>query len=150
MVPFPKRAKAPGITTFSGMAPPSHIMRAQRSRIEAGLALIEEATSKSDLTTLRRARQVRNGVMIALLALCPIRLKNFAALELQSSFRRVGTRWWIVLDRKDTKNRRPDERRVPRDLDAAIEAYLLVHRPVLAAANTRTSVEFTRTRSIAL
>jgi hypothetical protein len=29
---------------------------------------------------LARAR-VRNGLMVALLALCPIRLKNFAALE---------------------------------------------------------------------
>jgi len=46
-----------------------------------------------------------------------------------------------VLDRKDTKSRRPDERRVPRDLDATIEAYLLIHRPVLAAAKTRGSVD---------
>jgi integrase len=109
--------------------------------LEAGLALIEEGTGNPDLTPLRRARQVRNGVMVALLVLCPIRLKNFAALELQASFRRVGTRWWIVLDRKDTKSHRPDERRVPRDLDAAIEAYLLIHRPVLAAANTKACVE---------
>ncbi|MGO9235046.1 MAG: site-specific integrase [Methylocella sp.] len=108
---------------------------------EAGLALIEEATDNPALMPLRRARQVRNGLMVALLTLCPIRLKNFAALELQASFRRVGRRWWIVLDRKDTKSRRPDERRVPRDLDAAIEAYLLIHRPVLAAAKTRGRVE---------
>jgi hypothetical protein len=92
--------------------------------LEAGLAVIEEAIDNPALTALRRARQVRNGLMVALLVLCPIRLKNFAALELQASFRRVGTRWWIVLDRKDTKSRRPDERRVPRDLDAAIGAYL--------------------------
>jgi integrase len=103
--------------------------------VEAGLALIEEATGNQRLTPLRRARQVRDGLMIALLALCPIRLKNFAALELQASFRRIGTRWWIVLDRNETKSGRPDERRAPRDLAAAIEAYLLVHRPVLAGAN---------------
>jgi integrase len=108
---------------------------------EAGLVLIEEATNNPDFAPLRRARQVRNGVMVALLVLCPIRLKNFAALELQSSFRRVGTSWWIVLDRKDTKSRRPDERRVPCDLDAAIEAYLLVHRPVLAETNNKISVQ---------
>ncbi len=108
---------------------------------EAGLALIEEAAVSSSLTPLRRARQVRNGLMIALLALCPIRLKNFAALELQTSFRSVGARWWIVLDRKETKSRRPDERRVPKDLDAGIEAYLRVHRPVLAAIGRRTKVE---------
>jgi integrase len=109
--------------------------------LEAGLALIAEASENPALTPLCRATQVRNGIMVALLTLCPIRLKNFAALELQASFRRVGTRWWIVLDRKDTKSRRPDERRVPGDLDAAIEAYLFVHRPVLAAAKTRGNVE---------
>ena len=109
--------------------------------VEAGLALIEEATGNQRLTPLRRARQVRDGLMIALLALCPIRLKNFAALELQASFRRIGTRWWIVLDRNETKSGRLDERRAPRDLAAAIEAYLLVHRPVLAGANKRSSCE---------
>ena len=103
--------------------------------VEAGLTLVGEEDGSPMLTPLRRARQVRDGVMIALLALCPIRLKNFAALELQSSFRRVGPDWWIVLDRKETKSGRPDERRVPVDLDAALETYLLVHRPVLASAD---------------
>jgi integrase len=109
--------------------------------VEAGLTLIKEASDNPALTPLQRGRQVRDGLMIALLALCPIRLKNFAALELQASFRRIGTRWWIVLDRNETKSGRPDERRAPRDLDAAIEAYLLVHRPVLAAANKKSGVE---------
>jgi hypothetical protein len=59
---------------------------------EAGLTLIREATDNPALTPLRRARQIRNGLMVALLVLCPIRLKNFAALELQASFRRVGGR----------------------------------------------------------
>ncbi len=109
--------------------------------VEAGLALIKEATDNAALTPLQRARRVRDGLMIALLALCPIRLKNFAALELQGSFRRIGTRWWVVLDRNDTKSGRPDERRAPRDLDAAIEAYLLVHRPVLAATNKGSGIK---------
>jgi integrase len=109
--------------------------------VEAGLTLVAEATDNPALTLLQRARQVRDGLMIALLALCPIRLKNFAALELQASFRRIGTRWWIVLDRSDTKSGRPDERRAPRDLDAAIEAYLIVHRPILAATKEGSAIE---------
>jgi integrase len=108
---------------------------------KAGLTLVKEATDNPELTPLQRGRQVRDGLMIALLALCPIRLKNFAALELQASFRRIGTRWWIVLDRNETKSGRPDERPIPRDLDAAIEAYLLRHRPVLAAANGERDTE---------
>jgi hypothetical protein len=47
-----------------------------------------------------------SGLMLALLALCPIRLKNFAALEIGTSFRLVKGRWWIVLPGPSTKIRR--------------------------------------------
>jgi hypothetical protein len=36
-----------------------------------------------------RAYQVRNGLMVALLAFCPIRRKNFAALEVGRSFIKI-------------------------------------------------------------
>jgi hypothetical protein len=64
-------------------------------------------------TALQRATQYRNGLMIALLACCPIRLKNFAALTIGSSIVQVEDSWWIVLTEEDTKEKRPDERRVP-------------------------------------
>jgi hypothetical protein len=48
-----------------------------------------------------RARGVRNGLMIALLAVCPIRLKNFAALALGTTFNDVDGRWWIALRAHD-------------------------------------------------
>src|SRR6476660_911265 len=41
--------------------------------LEAGLTLIHEAEHSRNLTKLARACQVRNGLMLALLALCPIR-----------------------------------------------------------------------------
>lgn len=75
---------------------------------------------------------VRNGLMIALLALCPIRLKNFAALEIGRTLTEAGGSWWIVLPRTVTKSRRPDERRVSDLLRPAIGSYLAQHRPVLA------------------
>ena len=56
--------------------------------LEAGLAMVKEGELGTSLSPLKRARLVRNGLMIALLALCPIRLKNFASLELGSSVRR--------------------------------------------------------------
>ena len=98
--------------------------------VEAGLILVSEAQqfAKNDLA---RARGVRNGVMIALLALCPIRLKNFAALEIGNSFKEVHGRWWIALPRISTKSRRPDERCVPELLNGSIGAYLSQSRPVL-------------------
>jgi len=97
--------------------------------VEAGLTLIREAEADTNGPQLRRAFLVRNGLMVALLAPCPIRLKNFAALEIRRSFLRLEGGWWIVLE--DTKSKRPDHRPVPSFLTSAIESYLGVHRPLL-------------------
>jgi hypothetical protein len=91
--------------------------------IEAGLTLMAEAEAFAR-NNLARARGVRNGLMIALLALCPIRLKNFATLEIGQTFKEVHGRWWIVLPSVSTKSRRRDERRVPAWLNRHINVYL--------------------------
>jgi hypothetical protein len=56
--------------------------------VEAGLTLITEAKNHTRAKFVR-ARGIRNGLMLALLALCPIRPKNFAALEIDKTFRQV-------------------------------------------------------------
>jgi integrase len=104
--------------------------------VEAGLSLIHEAEMSSNLTELARACQVRNGLMVALLALCPIRLKNFAALEIGRSFVEIRGRWWIVLSAAETKENRPDERPIDTLLTPVIDRYLGQHRPVLARTDT--------------
>ena len=82
-------------------------------------------------TELKRACQFRNGLMIALLASHPIRLKNFAVLELGRTFRRVENDWWIVLPAAETKELRQDERKVDPSLLPGVETYLQNYRPVL-------------------
>jgi integrase len=106
--------------------------------VEAGLASVAEAQqfAKNDLA---RARGVRNGLMIALLALCPIRLKNFADLEIGRTFKNVQGSWWIALPSVSTKSRRPDERRVPELLNGSIGVYLNEARPVLLRSRSTTS-----------
>jgi integrase len=99
--------------------------------VEAGLTLVREARDAHHRRRLWRAVQMRDGLMIALLALCPIRRKNFAGLSLQESFRREGDTWWIVLGGDDTKSGRPDERPVPQELKEAIALYLTWARPIL-------------------
>jgi integrase len=98
--------------------------------VEAGLTLVTEARVFAN-TDRARARGVRNGLMVALLALCPIRLKNFAALEIGHTFKEVHGNWWIALPSITTKSRRPDERPVPAWLNRYIEVYLNQSRPVL-------------------
>jgi site-specific recombinase XerD len=107
--------------------------------VEAALTLIHEAETSPNLTSLARARQVRNGLMVALLGLCPIRLKNFAALEIGRSFAEIKGRWWIVLTASETKENRPDERRVDELLTPVIDRYLSQHRPVLARTDNPVS-----------
>ncbi len=96
--------------------------------VKAGLTLVAEAQSfaKNDLA---RARGVRNGLMIALLAFCPIRPKNFAALEIGRTFKEVHGNWWIALPTVATKSRRPDERRVPvvEPLDRRVSEPIAAH-----------------------
>jgi len=88
---------------------------------------------KFETDALKRAQSIRNGLIIALLALCPIRLKNFAGLEIGRTIRMVKDRWWIVLPRQTTKIYEQDERPVPSFLNPFMDFYVNEARLVLAA-----------------
>ena len=103
---------------------------------EAGLTLIQEAETSSKMTKLARACQVRNGLMVALLAFCPVRRKNFAALAIGRSFVKMRGQWWIILAAAETKEKRADERPVDDLLTPVIDRYLGQHHPVLARTDS--------------
>jgi integrase len=107
--------------------------------VEAGLTLIAEAENSDEMSKRGQARQVRNGLMVAMLARHPVRLKNFATLEIGRSFREVKDSWWIVLTASETKENRPDERRIDDLLKPALDRYLKKYRPWLADADRATS-----------
>jgi site-specific recombinase XerD len=121
---------------FSEMRPRSKWGRVVFTDVleDAGLKLMADAEA-SKRPELTRAATFRNGLMIALLARCPIRLKNFAALEIGRSLVNVEGTWWIVLSAAETKEKREDERPVPEELTQYIQCYLTVHRPILARHN---------------
>jgi integrase len=98
--------------------------------VEAGLMMIREAEMFGK-TALARAAGVRNGLLIALLALHPIRIKNFAALTIADSFINTGGRWWLHIVSEDTKSHRVDERQVPEFITDAVNSYVKTHRAVL-------------------
>jgi integrase len=126
---------------FSEMRPRSKWDRVVLSVviIEAGLTLIAEAELRTKLRKLTRARMVRNGLMLALLAQHPIRLKNFAALEIGRSIVKIDDTWWILLTASETKEKRADERPVEDDIGGAIDKYLKVYRPILAGGADNTN-----------
>ena len=79
-----------------------------------------------------RAVGVRNGLIIALLALYHIRLRNFAELELGQTFRQIHHTWWVTISQTRTKTRvRPIEKPLPRFMNRYIGLYLEECRPIL-------------------
>ena len=62
--------------------------------VQAGLTLVTEAEAFAKYP-LKRAIGIRNGLIIALLAVCPIRIKNYAALEIGRTFKQEQGSWWI-------------------------------------------------------
>jgi integrase len=104
--------------------------------LEAGLTLIEEAERFAPMP-MRRARGVRNGLMIALLALHPLRIKNFATLQIGKSIKKIEGHWWLIINVKNTKTRRLDERRVPEFMTEIIDRYINQYRPILVGKETQ-------------
>ncbi|WP_040674960.1 site-specific integrase [Nitrobacter sp. Nb-311A] len=100
--------------------------------VENGLALMAETEHSTTRSDLAKARQFRNGLMVAMLALHPIRLKNFASLEIGRNFVNIEGRWWIILGAGETKEKRPDERCLDDMLVPSLEKYLSTNRDVLA------------------
>lgn len=98
--------------------------------VTAGITLMEEAGFAGNRTCLQRAQSARDGLMIALLAICPIRLKNFHALEIGKSFVRQHKVWWVILSDTETKSQRFDHRVLPDEMTPWIELYLERYRSI--------------------
>ena len=120
---------------------------------EAGLTLMLEAR-RFATSEFQRAIGIRNGLMLTTLALCPTRLKNFAALEIGSTFRDLNGSWWITLPKRATKSKRqPEERRLPDFMRPLVDLYISEARPVLITEDptvnglwisSRTGLPYTR------
>ena len=77
------------------------------------------------------ASQFRDGLIIALMAARPLRIRNFQDIELRRTLiHRSGT-YWLVFSEDETKTGRQVDVEVPRHLTPYLERYLRVHRNVL-------------------
>jgi len=106
--------------------------------VEAGLVLIKEA-EMFGTTPLTRAVGVRNGLVIVLLALHPIRIKNFAGLRIEDTFVNVEGRWWLRIPADDTKSNLVDQRQVPEFMTDLVNRYVNIQHKVLSRGNAEQS-----------
>ena len=94
-----------------------------------GVSLMQEADANERLNRRWRAGRYRNGLLVALLAIAPIRLANLHQLEIGRTLIRQENEWWIVLPASETKGRRPDEKPLGAELSAFIDHWIEVWRP---------------------
>jgi integrase/recombinase XerD len=98
-----------------------------------GLGLDLMAGAEDETTALRRFKAYRDGLMIALLAARPLRLRNLTSLILDHTLVRRGASWWIQVPAAETKTKVPIEVPWPELLTPHLETYLADHRPGIAA-----------------
>ncbi len=88
-------------------------------------------------TPRQRAIQLRDGLLIALLAARPLRRRNLVGLQLDRHLVRRGAAWWLQIPAAETKTRVPLEMSWPASLEPWLEVYLVDGRPVLCRQQGR-------------
>jgi len=98
--------------------------------VDLGFYLMAAGLNASDPG--QRAVLYRDGLMIAFLALQPLRLSNLAGLVIGETLHRVGHNWTFSFSEQQTKTHRPIEGTWPSCLNEALATYLSTFRPLLA------------------
>ena len=100
-----------------------------------GIALMLSAPARVG-PVWRQAEQVRDGLILALLASRPLRLSNFSAIEVRRHLCRSGDGYALRFEAAETKARAELDFPVPDALVPFIQTYLEIYRPLLRARAT--------------
>lgn len=101
---------------------------------DLGCSLMAQASSQSGW---RRAVLYRNGLLIAFLALVPLRRRNITSLRLDRNLVQLNSRWSISIDTNESKTHAPIELDLPELLIGPLQEYLREHRPLLVRRTGR-------------
>lgn len=99
-----------------------------------GLKLMAQASHDEGLEA---AIRFRDGLVIAFLALVPVRRRNLADLILGENLIAIDGGWLVAYDETETKTHEPHEALLPGLLNEPLQTYLSVHRPFLLAREGR-------------
>ncbi len=101
---------------------------------DLGLTLMTRAEAEPGYTAYGRAELYRDGLMVALLAACPLRRGNFTALRIGDTLLRSQSRWMICIPDAEIKTGRPIEMPVPPTLGRKLDWFLAHHRVAFKGA----------------
>ena len=96
-----------------------------------GLQLMDSADGPDGGSMRKRAMDYRNGFIVALLAVRPLRRRNFTMIEIGRHLVRSGEHYWLRFDDTETKTHIPLDIPFPELLLPSLQRYLAVYRPFL-------------------
>jgi integrase/recombinase XerD len=107
-----------------------------------GLELMDGAVIDADAVkhiSKAHACQYRDGLIIAFLALIPLRSRTLVAMRIGSHLVKTGDLWGLDIPAADTKNRRPLDYPIPTELSVRIDLYLERFRSQIPGAEKHTA-----------
>jgi integrase/recombinase XerD len=101
-----------------------------------GIQLMDDALACDKPPTSWRVQTAfRDGLIIALLALIPLRPRTLAALRIGKQLVRSGDRWFLDIPAEDVKTKRPLDYLLSRELSRRIDVYVTQIRSQTTGAN---------------
>ena len=98
---------------------------------KCGLAYMDQVSEEPEYRPLMGSSAYRDGLMIALLAACPLRLRSLAALTVTRHLRPIEDNYVITVFDEDLKTDGELTFKLPPSLVPYFELYLAHHRPRL-------------------
>lgn len=130
------RAISLAATRMRSLAQPSRDpglrMRPAAEVLALGLELMRAAES-GGLPRPKRPTYYRDGLLIAFLILCPLRIRSLTAIRLDQHLQRRGGDWRLELPSSAMKSGRPFECNWPEYLAPHLGRYLEIYLPALLA-----------------
>ena len=111
-------------------------MRPTAEIVTAAIAEMEQLPASG--LTFKQALAYRDGLMLALMAARPLRVKNFAALELGRHLIKLDNGWLIAIPAVETKTHQPIDFELPVTLLPWFERYLSEVRVLFPQAGEST------------
>jgi integrase len=103
-----------------------------------GKKMIEEAVKHGE----PRKILYRDGLILMLWPLRPVRRRAFAQIRIGKELRQVGEEWRLIFDGSEMKSGRPFEIAIPRDVVPFLERFLREVRPMFIGAGDHDALWF--------
>jgi integrase/recombinase XerD len=117
--------------------PSQHHLVTSETLYTLGIDLMDRAVSSGKPATARAMQTAyRDGLIIALLALIPLRRRTLAALRIGKHLVRSNNRWFLDIPAEDTKTKRSLEYPIAVELSDRIDVYLSQFRSQIPGSAT--------------